>query len=127
MKLITIQEYFDKNPTREERTAHIDLTQECEYGGFLPEEFMTHRTKSGGTDRETRIPRGINAWNKGHQFPNEKRPVIINGKTHKVETNHACNGQCANPAHIYTGTKEENNEDKKYGFSTRTHKNMKVA
>ena len=30
MKLITTQEYFDKNPTREERTTHIDLNEPCD-------------------------------------------------------------------------------------------------
>ena len=113
----TIQEYFDRYPTRKDRTKHIDLSQPCEYMGFLPEEFMTHKTKSGGTDRETRIPRGINAYDKGHDLPNVKRPVIINGKKHKVETNHACKGECANPNHIYTGTKRENDDDRMYGFS----------
>ena len=105
MKLITTQEYFDKNPTREERTTHIDLNEPCEYMGMLREKFMTHPTKYGGTDRETRIPRAVSAWEKGHELPNIKRPVIINGVKHKVETNHACKGECTNPAHIYTGTK----------------------
>ena len=131
MKLITTQEYFNKKLTREERTAHIDLNEPCEYMGMLREKFMTHTTRSGGIDRETRIPRGINAYAKGHHLPN-KNKIIINGRKYAVETNHACRGECANPAHIYTGTKEENDEDKKFGFSTKTHafnthKNIKAA
>ena len=116
-KIITIQEYFDRNPTRKDRTKHINLSEDCEYYGILKEEFMTHSTKSGGTDRETRIPRSISAYAKGHELPNKKRPVIINGEKHHVETNHACKGECANPNHIYTGTKKENDEDRKHGFS----------
>ena len=112
----TLQEYFDRYPTREDRTKHIDLSQPCEYMGMPREKFMTHPTKSGGTDRETRIPRAINAAAKGHDLPSVKTPVILNGVEHKVETNHACKGECANPAHIYTGTKKENDDDRKYGF-----------
>ena len=120
MKLITTQEYFNKKPTREERTAHINLNEPCEYMGFLAEEFMTHPTKTGGTDRETRIPRAINAYVRGHELPNLKDKVIINVwpfTPQKVETNHACQGECANPNHMYTGTKEENDQDRRYGFS----------
>ena len=122
-KILTTQEYFNKKPTREERTAHINLNEDCQYMGFLAEEFMTHPTKTGGKDRETRIPRAISAYAKGHEFPNIKRPVIINGVKHKVETNHACKGECTNPAHIYTGTKRENDDDRMYGFSKTTRKN----
>ena len=120
MKLITTQEYFDKNPTREKRTTHIDLNEPCEYMGMLREKFMTHPTKYGGTDRETRIPRAINAYVRGHELPNLKDKVIINVwpfTSQKVETNHACQGECANSNHMYTGTKEENDQDRRYGFS----------
>ena len=120
MKLITTQEYFDKNPTREERTAHINLNEPCGYMGMLREKFMSHFTKNGKIDRETRGPRFINAYVRGHDLPNLKDKVIINVwpfTPQKVETNHACQGECANPKHIYTGTKEENDQDRRYGFS----------
>ena len=116
-RLLTLQEFFDKHPTREERTANVNLNEECEYMGMLKEKAMTHKTKSGGTDRETRIPRALNAKDKGHNLPNSKEKVMINGVAHKVETGHACKGECFNSNHMYTCTQRENTEDRVFGFS----------
>ena len=81
--------------TREERTAHIDLTTECELG------TLVKRTR-GGNDRLYGLI-GV-------------EDDIENWTSARIHICHLCDcgrrkGECGNPRHIYIGTASENQLD----------------
>lgn len=81
--MIKVSEWI--NETREIRTSHLNLTEECiERGG------------------NSTVHRGVLAQ------------YLCTDITSKVDLCHACNNdKCSNPKHLYWGTRKENIEDAK--------------